>query len=137
MDERMKFYRYEDVQYTDGPRIHELVLYLVRETPCGYWISPRRHYNEADEDKWFFYYGDRKRWVSKTTRKRYAYPTKAEAMANFKARKRRQIDILEYRLNRAKKALQSVCEGPEELKQMALWLEGTKQTLPLGLSMEW
>jgi hypothetical protein len=124
MADQVKFYRYEDVQYEDGPRIHEQVLYLVRETPCGYWISPNRHYNEQDEDKWFMAFTDRKRWVSKTSIKRYAYPTKQEAMANFKARKRRQIDILEYRLNRAKIALQRACEGPEEAKRMAPWLDG-------------
>ena len=120
----MKFYRYEDVQYEDGPRIHLHTLYLVRETPCGYWISANRHYQEADEGKWFMAFTDRKRWVSKTSIKRYAYPTEQEAMANFKARKRRQIDILEYRLMRAKKALQRACEGPEEAKRMAPWLEG-------------
>ena len=124
MAERLKFYRYEDVQYEDGPRIMERLYYLVRETPCGYWISTRRHYNEADEGEWFFNIDERKRWVSKTSIKRWAYPTKEEAMANFKARKRRQIDILEYRLIRAKKSLQRACEGPEEAKRMAPWLDG-------------
>jgi len=122
----MTFYRYEDLHYTDGVRIQEVVLYLIRETPCGYWISPNYHYKEADEGEWWMAFSERKRWVSKTTRKRYAYPTKAEAMASFKARKRRQIDILEYRLRGAQEALYMACEGSEERKRMAPWLDGVQ-----------
>ena len=46
-----------------------------------------------------------KRWVSKSTKKRLAYPTKAEAQASFIARKRRQIKILTNQLECAKEVL--------------------------------
>ena len=44
------------------------------------------------------------KWVSKTSHKRYAYPTEEQAMVNFKARKKRQIKILTNQLTRARMA---------------------------------
>ncbi len=89
----MKFYRYFSMLFTDGPRVILAEFNLIKETPCGWWIQRMDQWNYLTENK---------RWVSKTTRKRYAYPTKEEALVNFKARKRRQIAILEYQLDRAK-----------------------------------
>jgi len=90
----MKFYRYKDIRYTDRVRIHLNEYVLVKETLKGYWIKD-------DWDK----YDDHKRWVSKDGKSRYAYPTKEEAMVNFLARKKRQIEILEYKLRNARMAL--------------------------------
>lgn len=42
----------------------------VGETPCGYWIS-------------YGYGDDRDRWVHKTSRRRFAYPSKGEAWESF------------------------------------------------------
>lgn len=100
----MKFYRYTAVEYATydslrdeyvsplfpDPRIECTEYELVSETPCGYWIRQR--------------YGN-KFWVSKTARKRYAYPTKQEALANYIARTKRYIQILSSRLDSAKVAL--------------------------------
>jgi hypothetical protein len=94
MTDKMRFYRYVDTNYTGTVRVEEWVFYLVRETPCGYWISSSPNYREEGM-RW---YGERKRWVSKTSRKRYAYPTRAEAKVSFKARKHRQVGILRNRL---------------------------------------
>lgn len=101
----MKFYRYEAVQYAttdyDGelkspdlpcPRLECREFQLKKETPKGYWIGW-----EWDD---FLY-----KWVSKTSVKRFAYPTKEEALTNFIERKNRQIEILEYQINSAKYAL--------------------------------
>jgi len=85
----MKFYRYENVKYTDRVRVQEIIYDFVKETPKGYWID---------------WWGEKK-WVSKTAKKRWAYPTKNEAKINFVARKNRQIEILTYRLKDAKDAL--------------------------------
>jgi hypothetical protein len=58
---------------------------LFKETPKGYWIG----------------YGSlgglhgKQRWVSKTSKKRYAYPTKEEALNNFIKRTERRIEYLE------------------------------------------
>jgi len=35
-------------------------------------------------------------WISKNSKKRYAYPTKKEALENFIKRNERRIEILKY-----------------------------------------
>ena len=88
----MKFYRYEDVHYEDGPRIQLYEFDLLRETPKGYWIIPKYTLFDVEEE-------EDKIWVSKTARKRYAYPTKEEALEGFYHRKRRYAEILRSRLS--------------------------------------
>ena len=94
----MKFYRYVEVNYESGPSLFINDYELLRETPKGYWIIDTiwEHHESVEIYK---------KWVSKTARKRFAYPTKKEALENFKARKQRQIHILTYQLSDAKKAL--------------------------------
>jgi hypothetical protein len=88
-------YRFDDMHYTTGVRVEKRKFKVIKETPCGYWIK-------------LFDCFDDKKWVSKTGKKRYAYPTEEEALTSFKARKRRQIEILESQLTRARVALQAV-----------------------------
>jgi hypothetical protein len=85
-------YRFKDIRDTMGIRVIKKKFKVVKETPCGYWV--RLYYSFND-----------KKWVSKVAKKRYAYPTEQEAMTNFKARKRRQIEILSAQLQDAKVAL--------------------------------
>lgn len=85
-------YRFEDSMDAFGVKVHPRKFKVIKETPCGYWIE-------------LFYWGDDKKWVSKVARKRYAYPTKHEALTSFKARKKRQIEILEAQLNQARQSL--------------------------------
>lgn len=96
-----KFYRYEAVQYAslsnDGdyetlkipnPKMVLRTYNLWKETPKGYWIG----YGT-------FNVGNLRsngRWVSKTSKKRYAYPTEKEALVNFIKRNERRIEILNY-----------------------------------------
>lgn len=97
----MNFYRYEDFATGyNGVVINLHTFDLLKETPCGYWISKY--------DTGGFYWGvqkENKRWVSKTSRKRFAYPTKEEAKVNYMARKNRQVIIYTARLERARLAL--------------------------------
>lgn len=92
----MKLYRYEDVNFTYRITIKERKFEVLKETLCGYWIEKwpgaRKH----------------KRWVSSTAKKRYAYPTRKEAMINFKARKYRQKQLVEGQLKRVKDAIHYV-----------------------------
>lgn len=89
----VQFFGYTDSLWTDGDCKPYLSTYLlVRETPKGYWLR-----NEH-------FYGD-EFWVSKTSRKRRAYPTKEEALNGYLHRKRRQVLILNGRLSAAKKRL--------------------------------
>lgn len=87
--EIMKFYRYSSIRDENGPKLLLEIFELIKETPCGYWIKDRPS---------VFVFDERKRWVSKTAKKRYAYPTKMEAMISFKMRRLRQIAILKSRL---------------------------------------
>jgi len=77
-------------------RFYEFV--SVKETPKGHWIVKRS------------YYGSSKRWISNTSKKRYAYPTKEEALYGLIKRTERRLDILNYQVKRSKAALSSAME---------------------------
>ena len=94
----MEFYRYEAVQYAsmgiDGeyersrfpnPKLELNTYNLLKETPKGYWIG----HGVFSKLCW-------KKWISKTSRKRFAYPTKKEAITNYIKRTKRRIEIMEY-----------------------------------------
>jgi len=66
---------------------------VLKETPKGYWIDTPFELK-------------RKRWVSKTGFKRYAYTTKDPAADSFIARRKKQIFLLEGRLVFAKASLE-------------------------------
>lgn len=73
---------------------------VVKHTPKGVWI----------------YLGwEGKRFVLRDARKRFACPTKEEALESFMARKRRQIRILTAQRKNAKEALR-LAEGEEGKK---------------------
>ncbi len=103
-----KLYRYEAVRYsivlhaeteTYGISSPKLVLSeynVVAETPKGYWLS--------------FLFGSKDKWTSKTARKRFAYPTKEEALSSYIARKKAYIRHSERNLREAKADLALVCE---------------------------
>jgi hypothetical protein len=93
------FYRYEAVEYAildhDGefaspkfpnPKLEISVFSLFKETEKGYWIGYEELKNLKSTSK----------WVSKTSKKRYAYPSKKEALNNFIKRTERRISILQY-----------------------------------------
>lgn len=95
------FYRYEAVQYAslgiDGdyespkipnPKVELREYNLWKETLKGYWIG----YGDLGEGK----LRSNGRWVSKTSKRRFAYPTKKEALENFIKRNERRIKILKY-----------------------------------------
>jgi len=67
---------------------------LVKETPCGYWIT-------FDTD----HFASWRKWIPKISNKRYAYPTKAEALYSFIRRKQMQIKHCERDLQNAKQVL--------------------------------
>lgn len=86
------WYRYTERGHVrlDGPRDLPSYQYpVVRETPCGVWLQD----------------GFRRRWVSKTARKRFAYPTREEARESYRIRKRRHVEHLETQLRRARELL--------------------------------
>ena len=105
----MKFYRYEVVEYAEHDIDGELVSPLIpnpklelreydlfKETPKGYWIG----YGSLGYSRYNW-----KKWVSKTCKKRFAYPTTEEAIINFVKRTERRIGILDSQLTACKISL--------------------------------
>ncbi len=83
-DERITLYRY------DGANINGVY------SPAEYTVI-----KQTEEGYWFNYYGGAK-WTSRIATRRFAYPTKKEAMVSYKKRKQRQILLLERQLSNAK-----------------------------------
>ena len=96
----MKFYRYEIVEYAvmdmngeytnpvfPNPCLELREYDLISETPKGYWVG----YNMGSS---FI----PKKWVSKTSKKRFAYPTMEEALTNFILRTEKRLKILDWQL---------------------------------------
>lgn len=102
----MKLYRYEAMRYATvidaeyevyGVSKARLELHeyqVAAETPKGYWIS------------WFGTAKDK--WVSKSSKKRFAHPTAEEALEAFRHRKRAFVRHSEKRLQRAREDLELV-----------------------------
>ena len=100
------FYRYEESIFIDEQvKVLEKTFKLVKETPCGYWIK------RIPE---FYFTLNKNHWVSKTARKRYAYPTKKEALNSFIARKGRQLEILNWQIARVEQALNIALDMRED-----------------------
>jgi hypothetical protein len=117
----MNFYRYEIVEYAtighDGdfvsspipnPSVVLREFNLYKETPKGYWIG----YGSMDSDS----LRSQARWVSKTSRKRYAYPTKEGALQGFISRTKRRESILERQAWSCRIALSSAENMLKELQ---------------------
>ena len=96
----MILYRYDSWYSVDGVHLSLSEHEVDKETACGYWIGGEFN----------------KRWVSKTSRKRWAYPTPEEALDSFRMRKQRQIEILNSQIMKSKDALEAAmnCEAPDE-----------------------
>lgn len=86
-----KLYRYEDAtldEYKGGTGLTLHIFEIARITPAGYWF-----YDGA--------YEYRQRWVSKDGRKRFAYPSKEEALKSFIIRKQFHLEHLLRKFRRA------------------------------------
>lgn len=104
----MKLYR---VKYITGFNNVTSLWYeeftVIKETHCGYWYA----YGNPSET-WINQVLKSKdpiknfcRWVSKTSKKRYCYPTKEEAVKSFIIRSELYIGFLEQRIKERKQAL--------------------------------
>ena len=85
------WYRYHEVRWTEYRlSLIEEQFRVVKETAKGVWLDV---------------YG-RQRFVLQAARKRFACPTRAEALESYRARKRRQVGLLRTRLKLVELALQ-------------------------------
>lgn len=95
----MTFYRIEAVREYHGDedyswhtdRLVEITFDLEKETPAGYWITSSNPLVTG---------GKLRKWVSKTSNKRYAYPTKKQAMQALIAIKKRAVAFANGRLQK-------------------------------------
>lgn len=100
------WYRFEDKQYaapldewgyTQGKgqiKVECRTFKVVRHTPKGVWLA-------AHIGPWT---SREERFVLNGARKKYAHPTKAEAIESFLARKQAQLRIYTARADRARQA---------------------------------
>lgn len=108
-DENKKFYRYEKRVYTTtisdiSPSLNsyrieviEQEFNLFKETPKGYWIGYGGSFSGKLRGNAI--------WVSKTSKKRFAYPTKEEALNSFMIRINRRMNYLQEDLRICGEAL--------------------------------
>ncbi len=61
---------------------------VISETKCGYWIMA------CKSPDW----KDKRHWVSGNSLKRFAYPTREEALTNYIKRKEKYISILKNKI---------------------------------------
>lgn len=113
----MKFYRYVTgcVVYSEEVVVYPEVYHLLKETKCGYWICvypPIGGRVEEDMKNKYVW----KKWVSKDSRRRYAYPTKKEALESFLIRKHMQIGHAERDLEFARSAIRKAEQIEKELE---------------------
>ena len=101
----MKLYRYSVTSSRHGAIPHvELQSYDVKkETNKGYWIS--------------LYWGSDKKWVSKDGLRRFAFPTKYQAMQNFIKRTEKRVKYLEIDLQACQVGLQSAKRIQEDISE--------------------
>jgi hypothetical protein len=111
-----RWYRYEIVRYSNGVdefddplpghsvAVEVRDFMVLRHTPKGVWI-----------ETWA---GD-KRFVLKDARKRYACPTKEEALDSFIARQRRRVSILEAQAQDSRIGMQIAKELVARLSKQA------------------
>ena len=78
---------------------------LIKETPMGYWIS----FSQSSASYW-------KKWVLKRSQRRFAYPTKDEAMVNFTKRTEMRIKYLKRDLRACERALRIHSPHGEQMR---------------------
>lgn len=101
----MKLYRYSVTSWHHGAIPHvELQDYeVIRETKQGYWVHQ--------------YFGSEKKWVSKDGLRRFAFPTKYQAMQNFIKRTEKRVKYLEIDLQACQLGLESAKRIQEEISE--------------------
>jgi len=119
MNERQdlpKHYRFAESYDARGAYIYLITFTAVSETRCGYWVvedsklAPFAPGTENFERRARKY----RRFVHKSSARRYCYPDKRDALASFCARKRRQIMHATMTLQLAKCVLQIATEAKSD-----------------------
>jgi len=110
----MDHYRYRTNVAFDVVEVCLEQFKVIKETPKGYWLTFPWSAPFHGEYNW-------KKWVSKTSRKRFAYPTKEEAWDSYCIRRKRRVMHLQRQLDEATLALRATRETPVKLPRA--WYE--------------
>lgn len=124
----VKMFRVVCVRYTSAGddtfsyfsecKIHYIEVPVTKTTPKGHWVD---------------FHGTRK-FILSTARKKWAYPTRHEAIESFIAKKKRQIGILDAQSREAKSLLDMALKMRErEGKQLEPGRVLDSISTPLGL----
>lgn len=97
--EQTYFYRYDEVVCETYVQLLLRKFTVLRETPKGHWVI--ESYNPYCPEMNELY----KKWVSKTSIKRFCYPTTEQAFIAFHKRKERQLSILQSKIKIVKIAI--------------------------------
>ena len=98
-------YRVRDALDASGVTIILQKWNPIGETPEGYWVLREGGPNWPGIDKKYQRKCGALKWVSKTSTRRYCYPSMSEAMDSFKRRKEVQVSKLAIQLEQAQLAL--------------------------------
>ncbi len=112
MEKQKILYRYEG--YTEFALKHPMEFIVHRETECMYVI----------QDNYCTFPKRKEKFIPKAGKKRYAYPTKEEAMVNYKARKRSQIEWSIRNIHLAENGLRNAGETVSSVLKDKVRLEG-------------
>lgn len=95
-----KLYRYESAYPSEwnSAGIRLKIYHVFRESENSYWIRDNSLYPSKRDF----------RIVSKTSKKRFAYPTTEEALENYKARTERYLMTLKYYAQNVERCLSLV-----------------------------
>ena len=96
-------YRYFDEMSNEGEYLYNACVRVRLERYRVDKVTP--------QGAWIFDHNSRRRWVSTSTRKAYAFETQEKALESFLMRKRRQLNFKVQELSRVIAALDLVTSG--------------------------
>ena len=119
----LNYYRYSDpILYDEYSSYNNLDLEeyeVIKKTPCGVWILfPNRNRWNVKTQKYDLgkkFILEQSTWYKTITKKRFAWPTKKEALDSYIYRKTYQIGMLENKLENAKTFLAKAKEMQKEI----------------------
>lgn len=100
-----KVYRY----YDSGSTIHLDIAYIIKITPCGYWVGTYPNHGTYEDERTL------KVFVNNKWKKKKYHLTKEAAYESYVHRKIRQVEIYTHRLELAKHCLRTANKSKQKL----------------------
>ena len=110
MSEDIWFYRYEARRYSV---IIDADMDLYGTSNAALILEKYKLHSETPKGHWIGIFGGKEKWVSKTSRKRFAHPSEEEALKSYIQRKKAYVRHAKAKLDRANEDLEIAAEGNE------------------------